>query len=174
MPLFSSAPSHPASTSISSKRSPASSSKPTPAAIGKPRTTRHSWLIQFPPPGFLPNLHSKKWQSRKARDPIGYLRVQHLSQDHSTVDWLHIFRHLRRHERRHGSIYVTDQESIIEARRLLERMHQMSPNASQSANDFANQLDEAWISAMALIDGFLEAEHQAHLTAVRKGGASGI
>lgn len=71
-------------------------------------------------------------------------------------------------------MYGTDQEPIIKARRLLERMHKMSSNASQSESDFANQLDETWISAMALIDGFLEAEHQAHLAAVREAGASGI
>ncbi len=130
--------------------------------------------MQVLPPGFLPNLHSKKWHSRRASDPIGYLRVRHLAKDHSTADWPHIFRYLRRHERWYGSIYVSDQAPIIEDRRLLKRMHKTTSNASQSENDFANQLDEAWISAMTLIDGFLEAEHQAHLAAVRKGGASGI
>lgn len=130
--------------------------------------------MHIPPPIFLPRLQSKKWHNRKRRDPVGYLRVQHLQKGRADINLPSVLRNLTLAHRRPSELYVTDLGPLAEALRLLKDISRSNRPTAQTQSDFDQQLDKTWVEALKYIDRFLESEHEAHIKAVRDGGASGI
>ena len=114
------------------------------------------------PPG-LPAASSSSWHSRRARDPLGYLRSRSLANPSWRRDMPWLIAYLRRQRPPAGEPLRPCYEAAITAAQRYQRL------AAGGADD----LDAAWDAVLAPIDDIVVAHHREHLDRVAAAGLSG-
>lgn len=118
--------------------------------------------MRVPPPKHLPPLRSTKWHGRKLTHPLEYLRVQHMACDRSSADLEHILKWLKNGDSSpiNRQLLDLDQRAVVEARKQLALLVTMRKLASETEADFEARLDQIWVGALGVLDGYLEQAHR--------------